>query len=105
MDLEQSPKHYASGHGGNSALELFNLPPTDTSVLSARWQPYHPESRIQRGSPIEFNIETTNNDSKQGQRWIVMYFPEKTKTEYFDSYGLSHAYYRGAFTKYCGDSF
>ena len=59
MELEQAPKHYASSHGGNSALELFQIPPTDTSILSARWQPYYPESRIQRGSPIEFNIETT----------------------------------------------
>ena len=59
MELEQRPKHYASTHGGNSALELFQIPPTDTSILSARWQPYYPESRIQRGSPIEFNIETT----------------------------------------------
>ena len=43
----------------NSALELFQIPPTETSILSARWQPYYPESRTQRGSPIEFNIETT----------------------------------------------
>ena len=59
MELEQAPKHYASYPGGNSALELFQIPPTDTSILSAKWQPYYPESRIQRGSPIEFNIETT----------------------------------------------
>ena len=32
---------------------------TDTSIVSARWQPYYPQSRIQRGSPIEFNIETS----------------------------------------------
>ena len=61
MELEQVPKHYASSHGRNSALELFQIPPTDTSILRARWQPYYPESRIQRGSPIEFNIETTPN--------------------------------------------
>ena len=61
MELEQAPKHYASEHGGNTALELFKLPPTDTRVLSGRWQSYHPESRIQRGSPIEFNIETTHD--------------------------------------------
>ena len=61
MELEQSPKHYASVRGGNSALEIFTLPPTDTSVLSGRWQSYYPESRIQRGSPIEFNIETSND--------------------------------------------
>ena len=59
MELEEAPKHYASSHGGNSALELFQIPPADTSILSARWKPYYPESRIQRGSPIEFNIETT----------------------------------------------
>ena len=59
MEKEQDPKHNASSPGGNSALELFQIPPTDTSILSARWQPYYPESRIQRGSPIEFNIETT----------------------------------------------
>ena len=35
------------------------IPPTHTSILSARWQPYYPESRIQRGSPIQVNIETT----------------------------------------------
>ena len=59
MELELAPKHYTSSYGENSALELFQIPPTDTSILSARWQPYYPESRIQRGSPIEFNIETT----------------------------------------------
>ena len=59
MELEQAPKHYPSSHGGNWALELFQDPTTDTSILSARWQSYYPESRIQRNSPIEFNIETT----------------------------------------------
>ena len=59
MQLEQLPKQYASSHGGSSALELFSLPPTDTTVLSNKWQPYYPEASIQRGSPIEFNIETT----------------------------------------------
>ena len=59
MQLERVPKHAASSHGGSSALELFRLPPTDTSILSARWQSYYPEARIQRGSLIEFNIETT----------------------------------------------
>ena len=59
MQFEQVPKHAASSHGGSSALELFRLPPTDTSIMSARWQSYYPEARIQRGSPIEFNIETT----------------------------------------------
>ena len=58
MGLEQARKHYASSHGGNSALKLFQIPPIDTSISSARWQPYYSESRIQRGSPIELNIET-----------------------------------------------
>ena len=39
-------------------------------------------------------IANTDPASKPEQHWIVMYFPEKTKNEFLDSYGLPPAFTR-----------
>ena len=38
-------------------------------------------------------IANTDPDTKPGQHWIAMYFPSKTKKEFFDSYGMPPSFY------------
>ena len=43
----------------SSQLDLFTVPPTQTSILSGTWDEYHPISNLLDGSPIEFHIAGT----------------------------------------------
>ena len=60
-NIHIASKHKASLAGGNIALELFRLPPTETSVLSGKYQTYYPDVPIQQGNPIEFSIRTNED--------------------------------------------
>ena len=53
--------HPLSCECANSELDLFALPPTQTSVLSGQWVEYQPLSAISTG-PIEFNISGSGDD-------------------------------------------
>ena len=51
--------HEKSCHCTTSQLDLFTVPPTQTSVVSGTWDTYHPISNLLEGSPIEFHIAGT----------------------------------------------
>ena len=51
--------HEKSCHCTTSQLDLFTVPPTQTSVVSGTWDTYHPISNLLEGSPIEFHIADT----------------------------------------------
>ena len=48
--------HTHSGECAKSELDLFALPPTQTSVEEGQWVEFHPISTISDGGPIEFFI-------------------------------------------------
>ncbi|XP_078693744.1 uncharacterized protein F54H12.2-like [Branchiostoma floridae x Branchiostoma belcheri] len=39
-----------------SELDLFEVPPTQTSIVDGRWVEYHPVASLAESSPIEFDI-------------------------------------------------
>ena len=45
-----------------SELDLFSVPPTQTSVENGTWVEYHPLTTVGDGSPIEFDISGTGED-------------------------------------------
>ena len=56
-----------------SELDLFSLPPTQTSIDKGQWVEYHPISTISNGGPIEFFIPGSSEeymDLNQTQLYI-----------------------------------
>ena len=51
--------HEKSCQCTSSQLDLFTVPPTQTSIVSGTWDAYHPISNLLEGSPIEFHIAGT----------------------------------------------
>lgn len=45
-----------------SELDLFSIPPTQTTIESSHWIHYKPISSITRNSPIEFSIPGNNDE-------------------------------------------
>jgi len=45
-----------------SELDLFSVPPTQTSVENGNWIDYHPLTAVGDDSPIEFDINGTGED-------------------------------------------
>ena len=45
-----------------SELDLFTVPPTQTSVDSGSWVEYHPISTITNTAPIEFDVSSSGED-------------------------------------------
>ena len=45
-----------------SELDLFSVPPTQTSVENGSWVEYHPLTTVGDGSPIEYDISGTGED-------------------------------------------
>ena len=45
-----------------SELDLFNTPPTQTSIESGVWTHYHPISSLETDGPIEFNVPGSGDD-------------------------------------------
>ena len=45
-----------------SELDLFFVPPTQTSIENGTWVEYHPLTTVGDGSPIEFDISGTGED-------------------------------------------
>lgn len=43
----------------SSQLDLFTVPPTQTSIVAGSWDEYHPISNLLDGSPIEFHVAGT----------------------------------------------
>jgi hypothetical protein len=54
--------HAQSCECAKSELDLFSVPPTQTSIESGTWVEYHPVSAITGGSPIEFEINGSGED-------------------------------------------
>ena len=45
-----------------SELDLFSVPPTQTSMEHGSWVEYHPLTTVSDGSPIEFDVSGTGDD-------------------------------------------
>jgi hypothetical protein len=45
-----------------SELDLFSVPPTQTSIESATFVEYHPVSSLSDGAPIEFDVSSSGDD-------------------------------------------
>jgi len=54
--------HEQSCECTKSQLDLFSVPPTQTSMESGLWVEYHPITSVTDGSPIEFDISGTGEE-------------------------------------------
>ena len=45
-----------------SELDLFSVPPTQTSIEQGSWIEYHPITTVTEGSPIEFDVNGSGED-------------------------------------------
>ena len=54
--------HEQSCECTKSELDLFSVPPTQTSIESGCWAEYHPLSSIGNGAPIEFEVSGTGEE-------------------------------------------
>ena len=54
--------HEQSCECTKSELDLFSVPPTQTSMESGNWIEYHPLTAVADGSPIEFEIGGSGED-------------------------------------------
>jgi len=45
-----------------SELDLFSVPPTQTSIEQGSWIEYHPITSLADGSPIEFDVNASGED-------------------------------------------
>jgi len=54
--------HECSCECTKSELDLFSVPPTQTSIENGSWVEYHPISTITDGAPIEFDVSSSGED-------------------------------------------
>ena len=54
--------HECSCECTKSELDLFSVPPTQTSIENGSWVEYHPISTITNGAPIEFDVSSSGED-------------------------------------------
>ena len=54
--------HDGSCECAKSELDLFSVPPTQTSLESATFVEYHPISSLSDGAPIEFEVSSTGEE-------------------------------------------
>jgi len=54
--------HEGSCDGTKSELDLFSIPPTQTSMEQGSWIEYHPLTAVRDGGPIEFEISGSGED-------------------------------------------
>jgi hypothetical protein len=54
--------HEGSCECAKSELDLFSVPPTQTSIESASFVEYHPLSSLSDGAPIEFEVGSSGED-------------------------------------------
>ena len=71
-----------------SELDLFSLPPTQTSIDKGQWVEYHPISTISDGGPIEFFISGSSDeymDLNQTQLYIQAKITKADGTDLTDA--------------------
>ena len=71
-----------------SELDLFSLPPTQTSIDKGQWVEYHPISTISDGGPIEFFISGSGDeymDLNQTQLYIQAKITKADGTDLTDA--------------------
>lgn len=54
--------HESSCECAKSELDLFSVPPTQTSIESGMYVEYHPISSLTNGAPIEFDVSSSGDD-------------------------------------------
>ena len=54
--------HEQSCECTKSELDLFSVPPTQTSMEHGSWIEYHPLTTVADGSPIEFDVGASGED-------------------------------------------
>ena len=60
-----------------SELDLFTVPPTQTSIRDACWVEYQPISSIQNRAPIEFDVSGTGEDYIDCSSSVLLYVRAK----------------------------
>ena len=74
------------------------------AVLRPVWGGVFPADRLPakiQSYPRAFIVNTDPHD-KPGTHWIAMYFPDKTTSEFFDSYGMPPSFYSPYFIEILG---
>ena len=54
--------HESSQELAHSSLDLFTVPPTQTSRTNSKYTPYYPVSTISANGPIEFNVPASDEE-------------------------------------------
>ena len=54
--------HEGSSECTKSELDLFSIPPTQSSIEHVIWIEYHPLTSVRDGGPIEFEISGSGED-------------------------------------------
>ena len=54
--------HHESNECSKSELDLFSIPPTQTSINRGQWIEYHPLSNITDTGPIKFNVSGSGEE-------------------------------------------
>lgn len=56
-----------------SELDLFSVPPTQTSIIAGQWVEYQPLSSLSTSGPIEFSISGSGEDYVDfSQSWLLL---------------------------------
>ena len=61
-EVKMSLIHEASQELAHSSLDLFTVPPTQTSRINSKYTPYYPVSSISPNGPIEFNVPASDEE-------------------------------------------
>lgn len=76
-----------SPHCVKSELDIFYVPPTNSSVESGAWVQYSPIASIEKNNPIEFNVTSTENEYIHLNKTLLFLnvhfskIPDKTSNE------------------------
>ena len=95
--------HPNSAESTTFQLDLFSVPPGQTSLEDGSFTEYHPVLVLTSTGPIELNqlekpvfpsayVINSDPSSEPGEHWIAVYFDKCGRGEYFNSYGLAPAF-------------
>ena len=54
--------HHESNECSKTELDLFSIPPTQTSISKGQWIEYHPLSNITDSGSFEFNVSGSGDE-------------------------------------------
>lgn len=57
--------------GYSSKLDIFKVPPVDTSIYKQEWMNFRPVNPITKGSPIQFTISSASSDYRNLKKMML----------------------------------